>query len=103
MTCTIARGEILFGIERLAQGRRRVDLEQRAAKILETVPCEPIPPAAAEAYARIKAAQRRMGLSLDENDLWIAATATVLGTPLVSRDGDFKRVDGVVVISAGLA
>ena len=35
------------------------------------------------------------GLSLDENDLWIAATAMSLGATLVSRDTDFHRVDGL--------
>jgi predicted nucleic acid-binding protein len=34
-------------------------------------------------------------LTLDENDLWIAATARALGAVLVSRDADFARVDGL--------
>ena len=32
--CTIARGEILFGLERLAQGRRRTELEANASMVL---------------------------------------------------------------------
>jgi predicted nucleic acid-binding protein len=30
ITCTVIRGEILFGISRLPQGRRRTELEQTA-------------------------------------------------------------------------
>jgi predicted nucleic acid-binding protein len=32
------------------------------------------------------------GLSLDDNDLWIAATALSLPAVLVSRDTDFTRI-----------
>jgi predicted nucleic acid-binding protein len=38
VTCTIARGEILFGLERLAQGRRRIELEARAQKVFAALP-----------------------------------------------------------------
>jgi len=31
VTCTIARGEVLFGIARLAEGKRRAELEETAA------------------------------------------------------------------------
>jgi predicted nucleic acid-binding protein len=78
VTCTIVRGEILFGLGRLAEGRRRRDLEAKAAKLFAALPCEPIPPAAADIYANVKLAQQRRGLSLDENDLWIAATALAI-------------------------
>ncbi len=73
--CAIVRGEILFGIERLAPGRRRTELEGRAGKLFAILPCEAIPVAAGDRYAMLKASQQRRGLSLDENDLWIAATA----------------------------
>jgi predicted nucleic acid-binding protein len=51
VTCTIVRGEILFGIARLALGRRRVELEQKADKLFAVTPCEPIPVFAADVYA----------------------------------------------------
>ena len=34
-------------------------------------------------------------MSLDENDLWIAATALSVGAVLVTMDSDFRRVDGL--------
>ena len=99
VTCTIARGEILFGLERLAPGRRRTDLAGKAQKLFAVVPCESIPPAAGDVYATIKVSQQRRGLSLDENDLWMAATALALSATLVSRDSDFRGIEGLSVVA----
>jgi predicted nucleic acid-binding protein len=96
--CAIARGEILFGLERLAPGRRRTELEGKAVRLFAVLPCEPIPVAAGDRYAIVKAAQQRPGLPLDENDLWIAATALVMGATLVSTDSDFKTVEGLNLV-----
>jgi predicted nucleic acid-binding protein len=38
----------------------------------------------------VKFARQQHGLTLDGNDLWVAATALALGATLVSRDG-FQR------------
>jgi predicted nucleic acid-binding protein len=47
VTCTIVRGEILFGISRLPEGRRRAELEQMGRQFLDAFQCEPIPEKAA--------------------------------------------------------
>jgi predicted nucleic acid-binding protein len=39
------------------------------------------------------------GLTLDENDLWVAATALALGATLVSRDRGFVGIDGLPVVA----
>ena len=96
--CAIARGEILFGLERLAPGRRRTELEGKAGKLFAVLPCEPIPPAAGDRYANVKVSQQRRGLPLDENDLWIAATALVMNATLVSRDCDFQAIEGLSLV-----
>lgn len=67
--CAITRGEILFGLERLVPGRRRTELEERAAKLFAVLPCEPIPSAALARYAT-----------------------------LVSRDTDFQAVEGLALV-----
>lgn len=95
--CTIVRGEICFGLEQLPQGRRRQDLENQAAPLLAIIPCESIPETAGDHYARIKLTRQRKGLTLDENDLWIAATAVALDAVLVSRDSDFQQIEGLKV------
>ena len=42
---------------------------------------------AGDFYAAVKLARQQRGLTLDENDLWVAATAHALGATPVSRDG----------------
>jgi predicted nucleic acid-binding protein len=99
VTCTIVRGEILFGISRLPEGKRRVELEQVGHQFLAVFQCEPVPQRAGDFYAAIKLARSSRGLALDENDLWIAATALSLGATLVTRDQDFAGIEGLTVIA----
>jgi predicted nucleic acid-binding protein len=99
VTCVIVHGEIIFGISRLPDGKRRQELEETAGKFLESFPCEPVPANAGDIYAAVKLFRQRLGLSLDENDLWIAATSISLGATLVSRDSDFSGIDGLSLIS----
>jgi predicted nucleic acid-binding protein len=99
VTCTIARGEILFGIARLPAGRRRTELEETGRQFLAVFRCEPVPERAADFYAAVKLARQQRGLTLDENDLWVAATALALGATLISRDRDFAGIDGLPVVA----
>ena len=99
VTCTIVRGEILFGVARLPEGRRRADLENAGYQFLTAFKCKPIPQRAGDYYATVKLARQRHGLGLDENDLWVAATALALGATLVSRDADFAAIDGLQVVA----
>jgi len=97
MICSVVRGEIQYGLVRLPTGQRRQMLEAKAAKLFAILPCAPVPEAAGDYYAQIKVTRQQQGLSLDENDLWIAATARALGAVLVSRDRDFQHIDGLQV------
>ena len=99
VTCTIVRGEVLFGIARLPAGKRRTELEEAGRHFLAVFRCEPVGEQAGDRYAAVKLARQQRGLSLDENDLWIAATALALGATLVSRDSDFASIDGLTVVA----
>ena len=99
VTCAIVRGEILFGVARLPQGRRRMELEEAGRQFLAVFRCEPVPEQAGDFYAAVKLTRQQRGLALDENDLWVAATALALRATLVSRDTDFKCIDGLPVIA----
>ena len=99
VTCTIVRGEVLFGIARLPAGRRRTELEETGRQFLGALRCEPVPERAGDFCAAVKLARQQGGLTLDENDLWVAATALALGAALVSRDSDFGGIDGLQVIA----
>ena len=57
--------------------------------------CQPVPEAAGDACASIKRTREQQGLRVDENDLWIAATASAVGATLVTRDRDFTSVEGL--------
>ncbi len=100
--CPIVRGEILFGVSRLPFGRRRTELEQTAGRFLALFHCEPVPPQAADFYAAVKLARYQGGLALDENDLWIAATALALGATLVSRDSGFSGIGNLALVTPGI-
>lgn len=95
--CPIVRGEIMYGIRRLPPGRRREELETKATRLFAAAASESVPAEAGDKYANVKIDRQRHGLSLDENDLWIAATALALGATLVTRDSDFSSVAGLQV------
>jgi tRNA(fMet)-specific endonuclease VapC len=97
ITCTIVRGEIQYGISALPAGKRQQELQTKANHLLSAIPCEAIPAAAGDHYATTKLARARAGLTLDENDLWIAATALALGAVLVTHDTDFRKIAGLTV------
>jgi predicted nucleic acid-binding protein len=46
----------------------------------------------------VKATQQRRGLPLDENDLWIAATALSREATVVSLDSDFQEIEGLALV-----
>lgn len=96
VTCAIVR-EVLFGIAKLPQGQRRSELEATAFAFLSAFRCEPVPERAGDHYAAVKRSRQLRGLALDENDLWIAATALTLGATLVTRDRDFRGIEMLTV------
>lgn len=53
-------------------------------------------PVTADRYARIAAALRAKGRPIPTNDVWIAAHAMETGADLVSADGHFEHVKGIV-------
>jgi len=99
LICTIVRGEVLFGLGKMVHGQRRRDLEAKAERLFDAIPCEAIPPAAADHYSAVKLDRQSRGLSLDENDLWVAATALAIGATLVSRDKDFEGIPALTVLT----
>ena len=96
-TSVVVVGEICYGLSRLPAGKKRTDLEIRAQNILAAVRIEPVTEPIADAFGRLKATLESQGLSLDDNDLWIAATAIALGHILVTRDQVFTQVPGLQI------
>ena len=52
----------------------------------------PIRPAYIDEWARLRVSARARGVALSDNDLWVAATANVLGHVLVTCDRDHARI-----------
>lgn len=93
----LSGAKILYGIRKLPTSRRRDELSGQAAPLFDALPCMAVPEWAAEHCADVKIARERVGLALDENDLWMAATALAIGAVLVTRDRDFQRIGGLIV------
>jgi predicted nucleic acid-binding protein len=94
-TSVVVMGEIRYGLERLPVGKKRTDLEARAANILSALPAELVSENVAETFGRLKAALESQGTKPDDNDLWIAATGLVQSAIVVSRDQFFRQVPGL--------
>jgi predicted nucleic acid-binding protein len=88
VTSIIVRGEILFGLARLPV---------QASTVFSRVVCHAPDTTTAEHYSRLRLEQERLGRRLEQNDLWIAATAAQLGAIVVSRDNDMKKIHSVTV------
>ena len=95
VTSVVVVGELHYGLGRLPAGKKRSDLEARAHQILAALRIETITEPIATTYGRLKASPEGQGLNLDDNDLWIAATAITQGCLLVTRDKIFARVPGL--------
>jgi tRNA(fMet)-specific endonuclease VapC len=90
----IVVGELLFGAE---IGARRESSLQSVREMVSKVEVLGCTTETAFHYGRIKAALRRAGRPIPENDLWIAAIAMQHGITLVSRDVHFTEIDGLAL------
>lgn len=98
VTSAIVIGEIIYGLSRMHPGKKRNDLEGRASGILAALPIEHVTERTARGYGSLKASLESQGLAVDDNDLWIAATALTLGAHvLVTRDRVFRQIPGLHV------
>jgi predicted nucleic acid-binding protein len=70
-------------------GRRKVTREELALARYLPVPIDD--PHVSE-WARLSAAARARGIAIGDNDLWIAATASVRESVLVTCDKDHVRI-----------
>ena len=56
----------------------------------------PVGPVTADRYSRIMSSMKAKGRPIPTNDVWIAAHVMETGAELVSADGHFEYVDGIV-------
>jgi tRNA(fMet)-specific endonuclease VapC len=86
--------EMHYGAEKNGWGeKRRLQLEEH----LKNFVVLPYNNEIAKVYARIVVERERIGRRIDWPDAWIAATALWHRIPLVSHDGDFADIIGLVI------
>ena len=96
----VSAAELLHGVHR-ASGRRAQTRSAYVEGLLDRFAPLAITMPIARAYARASAALARAGTPVDANDLWIGATAIAHGFEVLALDGDFARIPGVTLASAG--
>lgn len=80
----ITLGEASYGMNRAKWGPVRV---QRLLSFYEHIfTLAPVDHATAHEYGRLRAATEAVGNPVADNDLWIAATATAVDLPLLTRN-----------------
>jgi predicted nucleic acid-binding protein len=94
VVCAITIAELQVGV--LAA----VDLDIRARRLatlesIADIEVLTIDADVAAEWARLRVHLAQAGRRLNVNDLWIAATATANGLPVVTQDDDFDALEGV--------
>ena len=92
----ITLGEARFGYRNAGWGRARIAEEERRLSSFLQIPLD-FPDL--EEWGRLKDLAKRSGNSISDNDLWIAATASTRGHPLVTCDRDQQRLDQDLPVS----
>jgi tRNA(fMet)-specific endonuclease VapC len=98
----IVVGELMYGF------RRGTHFERNAADLRSFLDSPyssfvEVGPVTADRYSRIAAALRSKGRPIPTNDVWIAAHAMETGADLVSADGHFEHVEGIVWLRVAAA
>lgn len=99
-TATVCQAEILYGLRRLPEGARRVQLMEAAREMFSVTlggRVLPFDEAAAELSSLLRVARERDGRPILVQDAMIAATARAHGMTIATRDRDFQGC-GVPVV-----
>jgi predicted nucleic acid-binding protein len=88
-TTTVTRGEMLYGVLILSEGRRRTRMHQEITAVFAEEMAGRVLPyddAAADAHAVIAAARRSQGRPVGQSDAMIAGIARSRGATLATRN-----------------
>lgn len=88
----VSEGEIRKLALEFGWGRAKVEFLERFLEQLVIVPLD-AQTGLVQAYARIDDYSQRNGRMMGKNDAWIAATAYVTATTLLTTDHDFDHLD----------
>ena len=86
----VTLAEARFGYLNAAWAEAKIaEEERRLASFLQI----PLDHPDLDEWARLRDTAKRQGIAISDNDLWIAATASTRGHPLVTCDQDQLRLD----------
>ncbi|WP_149196660.1 type II toxin-antitoxin system VapC family toxin [Luteimonas suaedae] len=101
-TTTVTRGELLYGVRLLSDGRRKAGLLEAVSAIFTSELAGRVlsfDEDAADAYAQIAAARRAAGRPISQFDAMIAAVAKSRGAKLATRNAKDFTDCGIDVIN----
>jgi tRNA(fMet)-specific endonuclease VapC len=91
----ITQGELLYGARKSSRPQQNL---ARIRRLSEAMPVVDVTRSVIETFADLKAALDLKGLPLDDFDLLIAATASMLGATLVTNNTKhFARIPGLPI------
>lgn len=90
----ISEAEVLFGVRRRPEAR---SLNALILGFIDGIAVLPFDREVAQRYGSLRADMQRMGKSLTEIDMLIAAHALSIGATLVTSDTAFRQVPGLAV------
>lgn len=88
--CEVSVGELLAFANANHWGDKRKDALMERLKTSLILPISH--PGVHQRWAEMQSTLQRAGIAVGQNDLWIAATASVTGLTVLSTDKDFKRL-----------
>lgn len=92
-TSIIVAGELRYGL--IKKGSQKLTASVEA--VLNGLTIEPLGSPIDTLYGIVRTRLEAKGRPIGSNDLWIAAHALALGCTLVTDDGDFNHVEGLLV------
>jgi predicted nucleic acid-binding protein len=95
----ITASELLHGVHRATDAKRRVERERFVEGLLQRVPVLPVDLLVARVHAALWADLAATGITVGERDLLIGATAIAHAYHVITRDErSFPRIPGLVVV-----
>jgi len=91
---SIVLGELYYGARKSSRVEANIARVSTFAAANAVLVCDTV---TAHYYGAIKNQLRAKGQPIPENDIWIAATARQHQLTLVTRDGHFQAIEGLVV------
>jgi len=91
---SIVLGELYYGAQKSSRVETNIARVSSFATANAILVCDT---ATAQYYGAIKNHLRAKGHLIPENDIWIAATAKQHQLTLVTRDGHFQAIEGLLV------